>query len=58
MPENMILIATESLPNSRSGISPLENFDVGDWVMIDLVVGIALLLVTIKLTPLALRFSR
>ena len=43
MPENMILIATEFAPSSLSGISPFENFEVGDWVMIERVVGIGLL---------------
>jgi hypothetical protein len=43
MPENRILMATESGPSSRSGISPLENFEVGDCVMIDLVLGMGLL---------------
>ena len=43
MPEYMILMATELDPTSLSGISPLKNLEVGDSVMIDLVVGMKLL---------------
>ena len=43
MPENKILIATESLPSSRSGISPFSKFAPGDLVTSDLVLGIFLL---------------
>ena len=43
MPDYMILMATKLDPTSLSGISPLENLEVGDSVMIDLVVGMKLL---------------
>jgi hypothetical protein len=43
-------MATESGPSSLRGSSPFENFEVGDSVMIDLVLGIALLLVSSELT--------